>query len=110
MRWPPHLRLVLEGPKFKLLKQSPAIRTLLKATFSYVECQLLLENPFPDNLQRDVMIKKAMRKAAKGLLDEFGGEYVAIRARLKEDPFFATTLTAPVSVSFIHRTIFRLKY
>jgi hypothetical protein len=97
LNWPPLTQLVLDGDCFLLTKQSPTIRTLLSKTFSEVKALLIIENAFPDSIQHDAMIKKAMRTVVK----ELGSDFSLIWTCLKHDVNYVSILTFPVC----HRSV-----
>jgi hypothetical protein len=70
----------------------------LNQTIHAVQASLALENPFPDTMEQNVVIKKQMRSTVKGLVREFGVEYQSILDRLKSDGQYASLLAVPVSV------------
>jgi len=78
-----------------MTRQTSTIRILLTRTFQEVEVDVILTNAFPDVVERDKLIKTAMRKVAK----EGGVEYRDVHRRLKEDANYATVLSYPVSCS-----------
>ena len=69
--WPESTRLVFNGDKFLITLQSSTIHLLLTSTFSQVEALLILENAFPDMIEHDTMIKKAMHIVTKDLGSKF---------------------------------------
>jgi hypothetical protein len=87
---------VLDGNKLKITMQSPTIRTVISQTICGMQASLALDNPFPDNADRDVTIKKVMLAVAKELGEELGGDFKAIRSRLKEDASYRVALAVPV--------------
>jgi len=92
-KWPEITRLVLSDDRLLLTLQSRAIRLVLQKTFTEVEALLVLENAFPDSVQRDEMTKRAMRSIVR----ELGPDFSDIRTRLKSDANYASILTLPVS-------------
>src|SRR5437870_1083009 len=85
LRWPLSTRLILGRDELKLMKQSPSIRKLCHHTFTTLRVVLISDNPFPDTIARDEMIKRSMQATAKSL----GKEYKDILNRLKVDAFYA---------------------
>jgi hypothetical protein len=92
-RWPEVTRLVLDGEALQVMKQHPALRSLLAHTLPALRAGLVITDPFPDSLARDDMIKTVMVNVAKDL----GSPYTPIRNRLKADGIYASTLLYPVS-------------
>jgi hypothetical protein len=88
--------IVCNGNKFKLTQQSQSIRTLLRSSLHYIHGSIALKNPFPENAERDVMIKRLMRAAAKDLITDLGGEFYDILNRLQEDATYVTVLATSV--------------
>ena len=101
LQWPASTRLILDGNKLNITKQSQSVRVVISQTIFGMQAALALDNPFPDNIECDIMIKKVMRTVVKGLIEELGDEFNEIFTRLREDVNYAATLSAPVRVFFI---------
>src|ERR1700731_3956110 len=98
LQWPASTRLILDGNKLKITKQSQSVRVVISQTIFGMQAALALDNPFPENIERDIMIKKVMRTVVKGLIEELGDEFVEIFTRLREDVNYAAALAVPVRV------------
>jgi hypothetical protein len=61
-----------------------------------LHASLAMDNPFPDNAECSILIKKLMRSAAKELIEELGRIFRQIYNRLRNDSQYASILAAAV--------------
>jgi hypothetical protein len=69
---------------------------VIASTINGVQASLAIDNPFPDHLERDTIIKKIMRATVKDLIEEYGTQYKDIYVRLKNDTNYTSLLAGPV--------------
>jgi hypothetical protein len=65
-----------------------------------LHASLAMDNPFPDNAECSILIKKLMRSAAKELIEELGCIFQQIYNRLWNDSQYASILAAVVLLSY----------
>jgi hypothetical protein len=66
-KWPEATRLILDREELKVLKQHPALHSLLAHTLPALKAVLIFINPFPNAVSRDETIKTVMVNVTKDL-------------------------------------------
>jgi hypothetical protein len=78
LEWPGIIRLILSSSKLETMMQSPTLQTIITQIIYGIQALLALNNPFPDSMEHDIMIKKIMQVLVSDLIKELGMELTLI--------------------------------